>query len=57
MKKFLAENELARDERFVRTKIEDRIFDPAAPKMAHAQHRPGQDGASTAPPPPSARVR
>ena len=28
MKKMLAESELARDERFVRTKIEDRIFDP-----------------------------
>ena len=28
MKKMLPESELARDERFVRTKIEDRIFDP-----------------------------
>src|SRR2546423_11224057 len=34
MKKFLAESELARDERFVRTKIEDRIFDPRGAKMA-----------------------
>ena len=28
MKKMLPESELARDERFVRSKIEDRIFDP-----------------------------
>ena len=34
MKKFLAESELARDERFVRTKIEDRIFDPRGAKLA-----------------------
>ena len=34
MKKFLAESELARDERFVRTKIEDRIFDPRGAKIA-----------------------
>ncbi len=34
MKKFLAESELARDERFARTKIEDRIFDPRGAKMA-----------------------
>ena len=44
MKKFLAESELARDERFVRTKIEDRVFDPRGAKIAAAQHRSGQDG-------------
>ena len=56
MKKFLAENELARDERFVRTKIEDRIFDPRGPKMARRNTGPAQMG-PTARPPPSARVR
>src|SRR6476646_7038687 len=34
MKKFLGEHELARDERFIRTKIEDRIFDPRGAKVA-----------------------
>src|SRR3954451_12554604 len=34
MKKMLPENELARDERFVRTDITDRIFDPRGPKLA-----------------------
>jgi uncharacterized ferritin-like protein (DUF455 family) len=34
MKKMLPENELARDERFVRTDIADRIFDPRGPKLA-----------------------
>src|SRR5215470_6023191 len=34
MKKMLPESELARDERFVRTKIEDRIFDPRGAKIA-----------------------
>ena len=34
MKKMLPEPELARDERFVRTKIDDRIFDPRGPKVA-----------------------
>ena len=34
MKKFLGEHELARDERFVRTKIEDRVFDPRGARMA-----------------------
>ncbi len=28
MRKIFPPNELARDERFVRTKIEDRVFDP-----------------------------
>ena len=44
MKKMLPESELARDERFVRSKIEDRIFDPRGAAIAAAQHRPGQDG-------------
>ena len=44
MKKMLPESELARDERFVRSKIEDRIFDPRGAKLAPAQHRSGQDG-------------
>src|SRR5213592_1765883 len=34
MKKMLPESELARDERFVRSKIEDRIFDPRGPRIA-----------------------
>ena len=34
MKKMLPESELARDERFVRTDISDRIFDPRGPKLA-----------------------
>jgi uncharacterized ferritin-like protein (DUF455 family) len=34
MKKMLPESELARDERFVRSKIEDRIFDPRGPRLA-----------------------
>src|SRR4029077_3394787 len=34
MKKMLPESELARDERFVRSKIEDRIFDPRGAKTA-----------------------
>ena len=44
MKKMPPESELARDERFVRTKIEDRIFDPRGAEDRAAQHRPGQDG-------------
>jgi len=34
MKKMLPESELARDERFVRTDISDRLFDPRGPKLA-----------------------
>jgi len=34
MKKMLPESELARDERFVRSKIEDRIFDPRGARIA-----------------------
>src|SRR5882762_2849036 len=34
MKKMLPESELARDERFIRSKIEDRIFDPRGAKIA-----------------------
>src|SRR5947208_459602 len=34
MKKMLPETELARDERFVRSKIEDRIFDPRGARIA-----------------------
>ena len=34
MKKMLPETELARDERFVRTDISDRLFDPRGPKLA-----------------------
>ena len=34
MKKMLPESELARDERFVRTNIGDRIFDPRGAKVA-----------------------
>ena len=44
MKKFLAESELARDERFVRTKIEDRDLRSPRRQDRAAQHRPGQDG-------------
>src|ERR1700675_3517792 len=44
MKKFLAENELARDERFIRTKIEDRLFDPRGPKMAQRNTGPARMG-------------
>ena len=57
MKKFLAESELARDARFVRTKIEDRIFDPRGAEDRAAQHRPGQDGHRPARPRPSAPAR
>src|SRR3954467_13568106 len=42
MKKFLSESELARDERFVRTKIEDRIFDPRGAKMAFRNTGPAK---------------
>jgi uncharacterized ferritin-like protein (DUF455 family) len=42
MKKMLPETELARDERFVRTKIEDRIFDPRGPKLALRNTGPAQ---------------
>src|SRR5215467_8373090 len=44
MKKFLAENELARDDRFVRTKIEDRLFDPRGPKVAARNTGPAKMG-------------
>jgi uncharacterized ferritin-like protein (DUF455 family) len=44
MKKFLAESELARDERFVRTKIEDRIFDPRGPRIAQRNTGPARMG-------------
>ena len=42
MKKMLPESELARDERFVRSKIEDRIFDPRGPKLALRNTGPAQ---------------
>ncbi|MFM7224630.1 MAG: hypothetical protein ACKO1Y_04230, partial [Actinomycetota bacterium] len=42
MKKFLGEHELARDERFVRTKIEDRIFDPRGARMAQRNVGPAK---------------
>src|SRR6188472_3575101 len=42
MKKFLAESELARDERFVRTKIEDRVFDPRGAKVAQRNTGPAR---------------
>jgi uncharacterized ferritin-like protein (DUF455 family) len=44
MKKMLPESELARDERFVRTKIEDRIFDPRGPKIAQRNTGPARMG-------------
>ncbi len=44
MKKMLPESELARDERFVRTKIEDRIFDPRGPKIAQRNTGPAKHG-------------
>jgi uncharacterized ferritin-like protein (DUF455 family) len=44
MKKFLAENELARDERFVRTDISDRLFDPRGPKIAQRNTGPARMG-------------
>ena len=57
MKKMLPESELARDDRFVRSKIEDRIFDPRGAEARPAQHRPGQDGHRPARPRPSAPAR
>ncbi|MET1003727.1 MAG: DUF455 family protein, partial [Acidimicrobiia bacterium] len=42
MKKFLAESELARDERFVRTKIEDRVFDPRGAAIAQRNTGPAK---------------
>src|SRR5215475_1683474 len=42
MKKMLPESELARDERFVRTKIEDRIFDPRGPRIAQRNTGPAK---------------
>lgn len=42
MKRFLPETELARDERFVRTKIEDRIFDPRGAKVAQRNTGPAK---------------
>jgi uncharacterized ferritin-like protein (DUF455 family) len=44
MKRMLPESELARDERFVRTKIEDRLFDPRGPKMAQRNTGPAKMG-------------
>src|SRR3954468_13001228 len=44
MKKFLSESELARDERFIRTKIEDRLFDPRGPKVAQRNTGPAKMG-------------
>src|SRR6266436_2773104 len=44
MKKFLAESELARDERFVRTNIADRIFDPRGAKIAARNTGPAKMG-------------
>ena len=40
MKKMLPESELARDERFVRSKIEDQIFDPRGAKIAQRNTGP-----------------
>jgi uncharacterized ferritin-like protein (DUF455 family) len=42
MKKFLPESELARDDRFVRSKIEDRIFDPRGPRLAQRNTGPAK---------------
>src|ERR1700687_5526155 len=42
MKKMLPESELARDSRFVRSKIEDRIFDPRGPKIAQRNTGPAK---------------
>src|SRR5437879_7388626 len=44
MKRMLPESELARDERFVRTKIEDRLFDPRGPKIAQRNTGPAKMG-------------
>src|SRR5258705_129464 len=44
MKKMLPESELARDERFIRTKIEDRLFDPRGPKIAQRNTGPAKMG-------------
>src|SRR5713226_3393993 len=44
MKKMLPESELARDERFVRTNIEDRIFDPRGAKVAQRNTGPARMG-------------
>src|SRR3954447_2774233 len=42
MKKMLPESELARDERFVRSKIEDQIFDPRGAKIAQRNTGPAK---------------
>ncbi len=42
MKKMLPESELARDERFVRSKIEDRIFDPRGAAIAQRNTGPAK---------------
>ena len=44
MKKMLPESELARDERFVRTNIEDRLFDPRGPRVAQRDTGPARMG-------------
>src|ERR1700750_3111006 len=42
MKKMLPESELARDERFVRSKIEDQVFDPRGAKTARRTTGPAK---------------
>src|SRR3974390_3168838 len=42
MKKMLPESELARDDRFVRSRIEDRIFDPRGPRLSQRSPGPGK---------------
>jgi len=42
MKRLLPESELARDERFVRSRIEDRVFDPRGPKVAERNTGPAK---------------
>src|SRR5664279_5335984 len=44
MKRMLPESELARDERFVRTNIADRLFDPRGPKIAQRNTGPAKMG-------------
>ena len=56
MKKMLPESELARDERFVRSKIEDQIFDPRGAKIAQRTPDPPR-WRPTVPPPPSGPAR
>ena len=57
MKKILPEAELARDERFVRSRIEDAFFDPRGARLADRATPAPPRWPPTGPPRPSARAR